>query len=189
MNIQEVANSYAEGKANEAITKAIAQAYIDGFNDGYKSGKENVQIECNDTEFIDLGLPSGTLWASDYLRDSEGNVCYLPYVEAAKYSIPSIEQWKELEELCSWDVSILPNNRKIFYCIGLNGNTISFTQTGLIQSVLCIKVEDVNMWLQDNSVDSNKQSVLISSEYIYPKILKKTLLSFCGFKLPIRLVR
>lgn len=41
MDIQEKANSYAEGKAKEAITKAIAQAYIDGYKDGYKSGQEN----------------------------------------------------------------------------------------------------------------------------------------------------
>ena len=185
MDIQEIANSYAEGKANEAITKAIAQAYIDG----YKNGKENVKIECNDTEFVDLGLPSGTLWSSDYLKDSEGKICYLPYVEAAKYSIPSIEQWNELKELCSWDVSLLSNNSKIFYCIGLNGNRISFTQTGFIQSTSCIKIEDVKMWLQDKSEDNKKQSARVNSEYIFPKILRETLLSFCGFKLPIRLVR
>lgn len=71
MDIQEIANSYAEGKANEAITKAIAQVYLDGYKDGYKSGKENAKIECNDAEFVDLGLPSGTLWASDYLKDIE----------------------------------------------------------------------------------------------------------------------
>lgn len=188
MDIQEKANSYAEGKANEAITKAIAQAYIDGYNDGYKNGKENVKIECNDTEFVDLGLPSGTLWSSDYLKDSEGKICYLPYVEAAKYSIPSIEQWNELKELCSWDVSLLSNNSKIFYCIGLNGNRISFTQTGFIQSTSCIKIEDVKMWLQDKSEDNKKQSARVNSEYIFPKILRETLLSFCGFKLPIRLV-
>lgn len=100
MNILEIANSYAEGKANEAITKAIAQAYIDGYNDGYKSGKENAQIEYNDAEFVDLGLPSGTLWASDYLKDTEGKVRYLPYMEAKEHSLPSIEQWKELEQYC-----------------------------------------------------------------------------------------
>lgn len=87
MDIQEKANSYADGKANEAITKAIAQAYIDGYKDGYKSGQENAQIGCNDAEFVDLGLSSGTLWASDYLRDENGEICYFTYDEALQYKI------------------------------------------------------------------------------------------------------
>lgn len=86
MDIQEKANSYAEGKAKEAITKAIAQAYIDGYKDGYKSGQENIKTECNDAEFVDLGLPSGTLWASDYLRDANGNISFVTYEEAKNYS-------------------------------------------------------------------------------------------------------
>lgn len=37
MDVLEQANKYAEGKANEAITKAIADAYIEGYNAGYKN--------------------------------------------------------------------------------------------------------------------------------------------------------
>ena len=40
MDVIELANNYAEGKANKAITNAIAQAYLDGFNDGYHKGKK-----------------------------------------------------------------------------------------------------------------------------------------------------
>lgn len=189
MNIQELANSYAEGKANEAITKAIAQAYMDGFNDGYKSRKGNTRIECNDTEFVDLGLPSGTLWASDYVKDSEGKVCYLPYMEAKGYPIPSIEQWKELEQYCKWNASLLSDNSKIFHCVGLNGNVISFSRTGFIESSSCIDFTNVRMWLKDESEKFNKQSILMCSEKSFPEVSRSTSLMFCGFKLPIRLVR
>lgn len=189
MDIQEIANSYAEGKANEAITKAIAQAYIDGYNDGYKSGKENAQIEYNDAEFVDLGLPSGTLWASDYLKDTEGKVRYLPYMEAKEHSLPSIEQWKELEQYCRWDASLLSDKSKIFHCVGLNGNVISFSQTGFIESSSCIDFANARMWLKDDSEKFDKQSILMYSGKKFPEVSKSTSLMFCGFKLPIRLVR
>ena len=29
-------------------------------------------------KYVDLALPSGTKWASDYLRDKDGNVLYFP---------------------------------------------------------------------------------------------------------------
>lgn len=35
MNILERADKFAEGKANEAITKAIAQAFVEGYKAGY----------------------------------------------------------------------------------------------------------------------------------------------------------
>lgn len=184
MNIQEVANSYADGKANEAITKAIAQAYIDGFNDGYKSGKENAQIECNDTEFVDLGLPSGTLWASDYVRDENGKICYFTYEEALKYRIPTQEQYDELTTICL---------RKIFrdksnhYCgakiLGPNGNTFTFTISGKIEFDSLSSADIVYFWLLDSNSDNNKLSACIT----YNEILKAQM--FCGFKLPVRLVR
>lgn len=187
MNIQEVANSYAEGKANEAITKAIVQAYIDGFNDGYKSNnKENVRIECKEAEFVDLGLPSGTLWASDYLKDSEGKVCYLPYVEAGKYSIPSTEQWEEFSNTCKWEVD--SDNRVT--CIGLNGNLISFNPTGFIKLINPINEVSAYMWMIDDEVVNEKNSIHIHvRKNIFPPIIKKAGKSFCGFKLPVRFVR
>lgn len=186
MDIQEKANSYAEGKANEAITKAIAQAYIDGYKDGYKNGKENAQIECNDAEFVDLGLPSGTLWASDYLKDTEGKVRYLPYVEAKEYPLPSIEQWKELERCCQW---IGRNNKNVVDCTGPNGNVISFLLTGYFSSTKKVERRAVYLWLFSKDTDK-KNSVCIEYDKDNPGnpflILEN---SFVGFKLPIRLVR
>ena len=186
MNIQEVANTYAEGKANEALTKAIAQAYIDGFNDGYKSWKENTLLGYESTEFVDLGLPSGTLWASDYVKDSEGEVCYLPYIEARKYSIPSMEQWEELSNTCEWAVD--SDNR--ITCIGLNGNLITFNQTGFIKLINFTDRGRVWMWMiDDESVNAKDTIHMYVRNNVFPPIKKLICKSFSGFKLPVRLVR
>lgn len=186
MDIQEIANSYAEGKANEAITKAIAQAYLDGYKDGYKSGKENAQIEYNDAEFVDLGLPSGTLWASDYLKDTEGKVRYLPYMEAKEHSLPSIEQWKELEKYCQW---IGRYDKHTIDCVGPNGKVISFLFTGYFSSTKKEEKQFVYLWLLSKDGDK-KNSVYIDYDENKPGDPSLNLeKSFCGFKLPIRLVR
>lgn len=187
MDIQEIANSYAEGKANEAITKAIAQAYLDGYKDGYKSGKENTQIECNDdVEFVDLGLPSGTLWSSDFVKDSEGKVRYLPYMEAKGYPLPSIEQWKELGKCCQWIGRYSTNTVD---CTGPNGNVISFLLTGYFNTTKKVERRAVYLWLYSKDTDK-KNSVCIEYDKDNPgnpfPILEN---SFVGFKLPIRLVK
>ena len=144
MEISERAGKYAEGKANEAITKAIEQAYIDGYRDGYKDCEEEIPIDLieEDMEYIDLGLPSGTLWASDYERDGEGNILYLPYGEAVKRHLPTGEQIKELEDNCMWRYEYKQvQQAQMWYdyiskatCIGPNGNYIEFTRHGYYEA-------------------------------------------------------
>ena len=60
------ADKYAAGKINEALDKVIAQAYADGYRDGYKECQDHVSVNLriSNTEYVDLGLPSGTMWAS-----------------------------------------------------------------------------------------------------------------------------
>ena len=50
------------------MDKAIAQAYADGYRNGYKDREEEIPVDLRDnkTEYVDLGLPSGTLWSTDY---------------------------------------------------------------------------------------------------------------------------
>lgn len=191
MNIQEVANSYAEGKANEAITKAIAQAYIDGFNDGYKSGKENAQVECNDTEFVDLGLPSGTLWSSDFLRNDDEDISYFTYSDIERCSLPTIKQWNELISMCKWTCRNSIDEIFPIQCVGPNGNVLSFSRTGFIKSTYCIEELLVLFWLLDNKdFNVDKKIAMVSySVSRNPDVKVNTITSFCGFKFPVRLVR
>nr|DAV03568.1 MAG TPA: hypothetical protein [Caudoviricetes sp.] len=189
MDIQEIANSYAEGKANEAITKAIAQAYIDGYKDGYKNGKEKAQIECNDAEFVDLGLPSGTLWASDYLKDDSGKICYFIHEDAKNYSLPKTEQWEELKSCCKWILHNYINGGQV-QCIGPNGNYISFSATGLMQATSYVNKSCIYMWLEDEVKSTNRNCIKISyDKNCVPTLCRQLTVSFCGFKLPVRLVR
>ena len=68
--------------------------------------------------YIDLGLPSGTLWASANL--SMEDVSFenkLPKV--TKFEIPTMKQWLELKKECEWKW-----NNNGYYIVGKNGNQI-----------------------------------------------------------------
>ena len=169
MNILENAEKYAEGKANQAITKAIAEAYIEGYKAGYKDREEEIPMGLRDnkTEYVDLGLPSGTLWASDYEK-SNGKYIYLPFEKAKRMNLPTEEQWEELIDFCeifhSWDYgndSKLKNCKTT--CISPNGNSITFLATGYIT----VKNEDTETawcWLRDKSDNSETQAIYFSSK-------------------------
>ena len=64
------AKKYAEGKVTDALSQVVADAYMEGYNAGYQDGIDKITRDSvsEETEFVDLGLPSGTLWASDYVR-------------------------------------------------------------------------------------------------------------------------
>lgn len=74
--------------------------------------------------FIDLGLPSGTLWAT------ENEPGYHQYDEAVKTfgeMLPSKEAWKELFDQCDreWD-----SDRQGYVLTGPNGNTLFLPAAG-----------------------------------------------------------
>ena len=105
MELIERAQSYAVQKTDELITKAIEQAYIDGYREGYKDRENEIPVVLTDgnVEYVDLGLPSKTLWTTDYVKEKD-KILYLPYCEAKKYNIPTKEQWEELKKCCSLQV-------------------------------------------------------------------------------------
>ena len=82
------AKLYAEGKVAEALKQVVADAYMAGYDAGYQDGVDKVAKDSalEGVEYVDLGLPSGTLWASDYVKDGD-EVLFLPYPEALKYNI------------------------------------------------------------------------------------------------------
>ena len=67
--------------------------------------------------FVDLGLPSGTLWRSG---NEEGLVNFNTAKKKYKKNLPSVKQWKELKKYCVWkwtDTGYLvtgPNGTSIF---------------------------------------------------------------------------
>lgn len=195
MNISEQANKYAEGKANEAITKAIADAYMEGYKAGYKDREEEIPMELRDnkTEYVDLGLPSGTLWATDYEK-LDGEQLYLPYCEAERMKLPTQEQWEELRKLCRWEFKI--DNAYDYCsatCVGPNGKILLFERTGFIKTK---EVEDswaAYFWMEDEDNNSSEKTAmhLYNSGKINRLRVGAGGLSsfFSGYKLPVRLVR
>lgn len=184
--IKDIAANYAAGKANEAIDKAIAQAYADGYRDGYKDREEEIPVDLRDnkTEYIDLGLPSGTLWSADYEKEG-GEIKYIRFSESQDYSIPTKEQWEELCNICKWERIWLDDNTFRTDCIGPKGK-ISFYPTGKITNELIVYPDKCYFW-QNESTDSLEKS----TSYIgyWKSVVHSTTTDYIGYKLPIRLVR
>ena len=178
-DIMEIAANYAEGKAKDALDKAIAQAYADGYRDGYKDREEETPVDLrgNKTEFVDLGLPSGTLWAKDFEKDG-GNTLFVPYTQAKRYNIPTREQWEELVNCCEWGFY-----GQLLRCTGKNGETLDFPKTGRILTTYS-DGDKSYLWLLEETVDDKNSLVCLYSHWNI-KIEE----SFMGFKYPIRLVR
>ena len=199
--LKKIAVNYAVEKSNELINNAIAQAYADGYADGYKDREEEILGDLRDikTEYVDLGLPSGTLWANDYETEND-SIAYYTHEEASKFSIPSTEQWKELKDCCCWKYVTkygLPEDSKLeeVICIGPNGNSIRFNVTGFFELVHA-NIGSVYCWLKDESELNEKNCVCIKRAYVSFENRKRhysnahlIISLFTGFKLPIRLVR
>ena len=177
--IKEIATNYAVGKTNDAIDKAIAQAYADGYRDGYKDCEEEIPVDLreNKTEFVDLGLPSGTLWSKEFEKE-ESNIMFVPFIQAKRYCLPTREQWEELVNCCEkgW-------YGQLIRFTGKNGETLDFPKTGRIKTIY----EDGNksfLWLEEETIDN--ESALVEMDSPWSWNIEKC---FMGFKAPIRQVR
>lgn len=195
MTVVECAKEYAEGKINDALNKVIVEAYMAGYNSGYKDGYDKVVKEMSSDyiEYVDLGLPSGTLWSSNYLEDENNETVYVLQEKSKAFDIPTVEQWQELVRECRWEQkSERIDDSYGFYhyhdwaiCLGPNGNRIIFEKTGLyeIKSTL-ERAGEVLFWLK------KEKDVFVNSANITFCTIKITSENeFSGCKLPIRLVK
>lgn len=198
IELKEKANNYAEENVMSVLKEAFAKVYADGYRDGYKDYQDEIPVDLrnNQTEFVDLGLPSGTLWAKDY-EQSEGKTMYLPYCQANGMGIPTEELWNELLEHCKWQ-GIYSSTGVSFYgvsCIGPNGNVIKFRSKGFMKDNKVIDdIEygggQVYFWLLDNEVNNNHNKTIVTIERGLNRNPDKQISKiFSGYKLPIRLVK
>lgn len=187
MNILEKADKYADGKANDAITKAIAQAYLDGYRDGYNDREAEIPFDLrnNKTTYVDLGLPSRTLWSTDYER-GEDKILYLPY-ETAEYSrLPTVAQWVELRDKCKWEYNTGSEFLYWAKCIGPNGNVLKFNHTGKINADKLSDEDRIFFWLEE---DTTTKAVEMYKSKTCTTPYKSIVDMFSGYHLPVRLVR
>lgn len=173
--LEEKAKIYAEEKANELIAKAIAQAYADGYRDGYRKCAEDYDASVYlNVEWVDLGLPSGTLWSSNYLQDEEGNVKFLTYEEASVLYIPTEEQVKELIDNCKWEHIKGYHNRFGYSFLepvgkeleGPNGKHVSFREKGYRHNNQPVTENDINFWIRDNDDNEEKKTAYMNCGHI-----------------------
>ena len=81
-------------------------------------------------KFVDLGLPSGKLWATENIKDEDGNEVYFSFdkaVETFGKNLPSEEDWKELVDNCSYKWN---KKKKGIDITGSNGNSIFLPAAG-----------------------------------------------------------
>ena len=94
----------------------------------YKEQQESSYIELTSQEYVDLGLPSGTLWATENETKQGEDVSYYTYGEAVAIfgnKLPTREQFEELRTQCTFAM------RGSDYCItGPNGNFINLPMEG-----------------------------------------------------------
>ena len=193
---KEKVQEYVEGKVIDALNKVVADAYLAGYNAGYQDGYNKVVKDSvsEGSEFVDLGLPSGTLWSSDYVKKDDNDMTiYVTQENGADYEIPTYEQFKELMDECKWDQKSEKNwTESGFYywhewaiCLGPNGNKITFEKTGIYETTDSLtRTSEIFFWLNNkeyfynNCANITLNSLNIGSENM-----------FSGYKLPIRLVK
>lgn len=189
------AKEYADGKVTEALSQVVADVYMAGYDAGYQDGYNKV-FKDSVTEgiaYVDLGLPSGTLWSSDYVKDDNDKTIYVTQENSTDYAIPTYEQFKELMDECKWEQKSKKNwTEGGFYnwhewaiCLGPNGNKITFESTGYYEATDSLtRSSEIFFWLNNkeyfhrNCACITLNSLNIGSENV-----------FSGYKLPIRLIK
>ena len=105
------------GSSYREVMKNLAQKLA-----GQIANDENVEL---DFEYIDLGLPSGTLWKAT--NEKKMHYTYEEARSQFKGKIPTRSQFIELQTFCTWHW-----NGNGYLIKGENGNSISLPATGLL---------------------------------------------------------
>ena len=95
------------------VLTLLCAAWICGLN-----AEETEQV----VSYVDLGLPSGTLWKSSI---EEGLFTYEQAINQFGSELPTKEQWIELNESCQWKWE-----DTCFVVSGLNGDSIILPAAG-----------------------------------------------------------
>ena len=130
-----------------------------------------------ESDVVDLGLPSGTLWAKGFEKDDD-NSMYFPYIQTKRYNIPTKKQWEELVTDCKWGVF-----NGVVRCTGKNGAWIDFGKTGGL-SPSYNDGHKSYLWLSGDSIDAQNELACIYDAD--RKVIEK---AFMGYKYPIRQVK
>ncbi len=151
--LREKANNYAEENVISILKEAFAKVYADGYRDGYKDCQDHVSVNLcvSNTEYIDLGLPSGTLWSADYEKEANDYI-FEPYQLASTKAIPTRAQWNELKRCAKWEFIGEDGVLEIVKCTGPNGNSILFQPVGGMRFTKKVQSGGVLFWVNSTSI-------------------------------------
>ncbi len=129
-----------EGNCESA--QKLYNAYKDAYNQTDKDIERRIAA-CKDPKdftaqgFVDLGLPSGTLWMEESEHD---NYFYSEAMTQFGSNIPSNKQWAELMEECTWEWNESVPGECFYKVIGKNGKYIRIKANGYVDVVenLCV---------------------------------------------------
>jgi len=102
------------------------------------------EINGTDEEWVDLGLPSGTLWASRNVdaQNPESAGTHSNWIAAQEQPLPTKEQWAELKSECVWSLCET-NESNGFLLIGPNGNALFIPCAGYAKPQESVRDYDV----------------------------------------------
>lgn len=124
-------------------------------------------VGTNNLQFIDLGLPSGKLWANENVKDENGNEGYFTFDEAIQTfgeNLPSREDWKELFDNSTYKWN---TNKKGFDITGPNGNSIFLPAAGCRSSIGVSSVGDEgDYWSSTISNEDYAYNILFDHGYL-----------------------
>lgn len=140
-------------------------------------------------------MPSGTLWTLNYLEDQDGEIDYLPYVNADKLGLPTKEHVDELIENCRW-LGEYSSSRLTFYgavCIGANGEKIFLDSRGYKDDNQTVGAPNYGggnayFWIHDEEEVDEKNAVRIY-EVKNGKPKMEIVKVFSGYKFPVLVIR
>ena len=186
MTKEEFAAQYSEQKTEE-IKNLIKEAYLKGYEQGCLESTHSINYY--GVEYVDLGLPSGTLWSKTSLQyESYGYKQKLfSYEETKNLQIPTVEQWEELCKYCHFfGHSIIgPNGQRIGYNKAPAGYWIKTLGEG------CEKNQNM-FWLRGEINEENNAPAMLY-DVIEKRdndiICKGASMHFIGFRLPVFLVK
>lgn len=188
IELNEKAGIYAEENVINVLREAFAKVYADGYRDGYKDREDEIPVDLrmNQTLFVDLGLPSGTLWSTDYEKE-EGIIQYFPYETATTHNIPTKEQWEELKKYARWEFQIDGDHNSLstIKCVGPNGNVLLFDMTGKMEFAKKFLTDMAFFWIKEESVPNTAVSMWLFRHEGQETIDKEK----PQIKIPIRLVK
>ena len=146
----EIKNKKEALDALAAVTKWIKAQTRDN-----TSQKEETKSGIDSLKFVNLGLPSGKLWATENVKDKNGDEAFFSFddsVNAFGKNLPSKKDWKELFDNSSYSWN---EERKGYDVIGPNGNSIFLPAAGYRSGVGMYLVGNYGYYWSSSVCDEN----------------------------------